>query len=312
MIVRRTGKSVDAARSCRLLLQLVLVSLGCVLWGCSESPSSPKNSVHEPSDSHPRPDLHHRIVSLSPAITRGLVDLGLESCIVGRSAYCTAVDDAIPVIGDLHTVGFEILVRVDPTHVLLQQTASASSDLMQLAEEHEWSVTAWPLSSIDEIAAMVRSARQLFSDVDDVESRADAWLNRLDDLTRQTDRHNSYAGRVLLASRGEPVLAFGAGTYLEDLLKMMGAQNAIDDAGWISLSLEDVAQINPDAIIIISEVHVDVVNEILYTIDTRARKNRRIAALVDTDINLPSTSVLNVADALHTILMQWQQDAERQ
>jgi ABC-type hemin transport system substrate-binding protein len=93
----------------------------------------------------PGPVEPPRIVSLSPALSRTLVDLGLADHVVGRTAYCASLDPAIPIVGDLYELDYERLIRLEPTHVLLQPASATGVDpqLRRLAEERGWTIGAW-------------------------------------------------------------------------------------------------------------------------------------------------------------------------
>ena len=108
----------------RLFLVLVLI----VVSGCREASTPPST------------DGQIRIVSLSPAITLTIEDLGLADSLVGRSTWCQldSVDiESIPAVGDLHDRDWERLVRLGPTHVLFQASdVETDATLQDLAARH--------------------------------------------------------------------------------------------------------------------------------------------------------------------------------
>ncbi|MHC4811375.1 MAG: hypothetical protein ACYTEV_13565, partial [Planctomycetota bacterium] len=67
-----------------------------------------------------------RIVSLSPAMSRVVADMGLEAAIVGRSRFCDFLDPEIPVAGDLLRVDAERILALEPTHLLRQPPSRES------------------------------------------------------------------------------------------------------------------------------------------------------------------------------------------
>src|SRR5262245_61670957 len=98
-----------------------------------------------------------RIISLSPAISRTLVDFGLADRVVGRTPHCDALDRSIPVVGDLLNVDYEQIIRLNPTHILVQPPASgADPHLLELAKQRAWKVGQWHLNGRDDIEQMVR------------------------------------------------------------------------------------------------------------------------------------------------------------
>src|SRR5436190_23420947 len=84
------------------------LSLAIGLCQCQRTPSAsapastqPASDAQTVASTHPPQATTVRLVSLSPAITRTLVDFHLESNIVGRTPHCYSVDKSIPVVGDL-------------------------------------------------------------------------------------------------------------------------------------------------------------------------------------------------------------------
>ncbi|MCA9290710.1 MAG: hypothetical protein KDA25_06255, partial [Phycisphaerales bacterium] len=75
-----------------------------------------------PTTTTPRPGAV-RVVSLSPAISSTLRDLGLDPLVVGRTPWCDALDPDVPVVGTLLDVDAERLARLRPTHILVQPPA---------------------------------------------------------------------------------------------------------------------------------------------------------------------------------------------
>ena len=122
----------------------MIVAVG--LCGCRQTRQPP---------AHPTGAL--RIVSMSPAISRTLVDFGVEDKIVGRSAWCASLDPAIPVAGDLYDVDYERLIRLDPTHVLVQPPSTGLDPTLQrLATERGWIIGRWKFDTLDDVEQMVR------------------------------------------------------------------------------------------------------------------------------------------------------------
>ena len=71
-------------------------------------------------------DKSLRIVSLSPAMTTMAIDLGLGNDLVGRTPFCRGLESPVAVVGSLEGVDAEVLVRVEPTVVLVQPGAGGS------------------------------------------------------------------------------------------------------------------------------------------------------------------------------------------
>ncbi len=241
-----------------------------------------------------------RIVSLSPAITRTLVDLGAAPHVVGRSAYCESIDQAIPAVGDLYDVDYERLLRLQPTHLLLQPPASGPPErLLDLAAEQGWSVGTWTINTIDDVRRLIAELPATVFPSDPrlavAQDRAAALLSAIDAALAPASE-GAWRGTTLLLAGSDPPTAFGRKTYLDDILVALGGTNAVEAAGWPELSIEDVLRIDPGAIIIVTDPGR------LADLDLRAVREGRIAILRHPDASLPASSLPGVAAELREIL----------
>ena len=292
-------------------LAIVLLMCAMVLSGCGGGAGLGEDDPARPAE--------FRIVSFSPALSRMVVDLGLEQRIVGRTQYCDFLDPATPVVGDLLNVDYERLIDLRPTHVLIQASAGgANPRLLKLCDEHNWKVGQWSsINTIDDIERVVRELPGVLYETGGAEHEAAA--RRAADLLNEmalalssapapgTDRGESWRGPVLLVYRTEPVGVFGRHTYLSDVLSRLGAENAVEGDGWLELTLEDVARLNPPAMIIIfpdpgcDAEPMDVAGP-LADLNIDAARDQRIHLLCEPSALLPSTGIIDVAKEMRKIL----------
>lgn len=293
------------ATSSRVLARLVAVLL-VALCGCDRATDAPGQG---------RAPTARRIVSLSPALSRMLVDLGLGDEIVGRTPYCTALPDSVPVVGDLRNLPLEDLVRVRPTHVVVQTPrAGVDPALVDLAGRLGWHLESWAaLDDLDDIARVLAELPTALA-VDESEraelaGRAGRIQADIDAaVAAGTDTATRWRGRVLLVHATDPVGVYGTETYLDDVLGALGAENAAPVRGWGTLSLEDVVRLDPEAIVMIApgaRVDADTALGPLADLDVEAVRDGRVALLRDPEALLPSTSVRSVARELAAVLERW-------
>jgi len=279
------------------------MSLVTLAVGCGNTPEPQPTTTGQP-----------RIVSLSPAVSRTLLDFGLQQQIVGRSRWCASLDPAIPVLGDLYEINYEWLLRLHPTHVLVQPAASTGLDptLERLAAEHDWVVGHWRINTIADIEQMVRDLPAVLFPQGDpcretAAARAADLLNRID-VALSPQRADLWSGRTLLVADVDPVvLVFGRETYLNDILSRLGAENAVAAHGWAEISLEDVVRMDPQAIILVRDRGPAQISPLeaagpLADLDTTARREGRIAVLWHPDSKLPSSAVIGVAQQMRRVL----------
>ncbi len=268
------------------------------------------------------PPAELRIVSFSPAISRTLVDLGLEDRIVGRSRFCDFLSPSVPVAGDLYAVDYERLIELAPTHLLLQAPATGvDRGLSELATDKGWTLRAWVgIDSIDDIEAFVLDVAGILAAADPA---AGAVLvrraaNLLDEIERGLRPPGAgaaaiFAGPTMLVYGTQPVSVFGRDTYLDEILTRLGGTNAVAAAGWIELTLEDVAHLDPAAIVIVrpgAEPTGDAPDPALAragalaTLDVRAVRDGRVALLTHPDGTRPCTGIIGVARELTAVLQR--------
>lgn len=287
--------------ACALRLVAVLLSLACA--ACSDS--SGTGAGGGAAGASPR------IVSLSPAITRALVDVGLGHAIVARTPFCAAVDASVPVAGSSIDFDTEMLVSVRPTHVFLQMPAHGIDPaLAQAADEHGWTLRAWRLDRVEDIAAMIRSFPMAVGGAaaDDLREQANAvaqGVTRLLPGPEAIERANGPRLRTLLLVSADPMSAAGKETFLDDLLPGAGCTNAVSSRGYVTLSHEDLVRLSPDLIVLLRDngaVSALELEELVLPNGAMQRQfGERFHVIVHGEVLIPSSSLIEVARELESI-----------
>jgi ABC-type hemin transport system substrate-binding protein len=258
-----------------------------------------------------------RLVSLSPAISRALVDLELAAHLVGRSPFCESVDQAIPVVGDLLNLDYERLLRVQPTHVLVQPPATGvDPNLLTLAARHNWTVATWPLHGISDIDRMLRELPEIIEH-EGLPQRSSHLRQQMDAVLTCDEQAMSWDRPTMLITSLDPVGAFGRETYLHDVLVGLCGINAVTASHYPQFTLEDVVRMNPQAIILVRpgtspDAPPSAAMRTLMSLDIAAVRNGRVAVLHDDDAFLPSSSIVNVAGEMRDILRRFADSSEQQ
>lgn len=211
--------------------RLVFIFIGLILVGC-----------HSADEDVSQDGI--RIISLSPGITNTLIDAGFGHYLVGRSPFCSHANQNIPVVGDLRNVDFERLLKIAPSHVFVQQTASGIDEhLLALATQGKFKLHSWQIDRLDDI-------KTLYSEMTGLLGGSQLTL----ELSQPTEV--TFPSPVLVITQGlegSAGLSFGTETYIDDVLLGMGIRNVLQQSGWISLSLEDIGRLNPEVIIVVSD-----------------------------------------------------------
>ena len=195
-----------------------------------------------------------RLVSTSPSITETLFALGLGDRVVGVSAFCRypAAALRLPKVGSFMRPDAELIARLQPDMVFVH--AGPHTVRQQLSALGVASITvdrgtlAGVYSSIRAIGTAAGVRDRAARLVAELESRLAA--------VRQAARTRA-PRRVLVVVGRQPgtlgdLIAVGRGSYLNDLVKIAGGTNVLDEARlpeYPRISMEAVIRLDPDVIV---------------------------------------------------------------
>jgi iron complex transport system substrate-binding protein len=249
-----------------------------------------------------------RIVSLSPAITASVVALGIGDHVVGRTPWCDSVGSSVPIVGDLNDFDAERLVRLNPTHLLVQPPRTGLDPaLAQLAKGRGWVLFAEPLDDVEDIRGVLRALPAVLGGGDPVlrarleGKAADLDATILAALEGAGGDGPATASPVLLLFSVDPPRAFGPGSYLGDLLERLGGRNALDVQGYPELSMEDVVRLDPRTIVLVRTVDPSEGDDplsALRALDVAAVRDDRLRVLVHPAALTPGPAVAELSRAL--------------
>lgn len=313
---------------------LAIVNIGCEKQSTPARTPSPKDPPTAAINPTPR------IVVLSPALAIILKDLGLAPAIVGRHAWDLALDPALPVCGDQSGVDFEALLRVRPTHVVVQWGERALPPrLVELAKEQGWTLINENPLALDDIPSAAKHLEHDFEAAiahEHAQDHADALIaslvdacgQRVEDTTTNPPTPSApgvWQGRILLLAATSPPAALGPGSWHYEILSRLGGTNAITSGGpYQTLDAEDVTTLAPNGIVILqprgtkdAETPTRNVASEFDPVDLKQRlgllaglsipaiTNGRIALIDDPFALAPSSSIIEVRLRLKAILKAW-------
>lgn len=205
--------------------------------GCGDSSAPPA-----------APEAGPRIVSLAPSHTELLFALGVGDRIVGRTRFCDrpAAAKDIRVVGDAKAVQLETIVALAPDLVLTNAEAIVEM-LAPIAQRVP--VRMVPTDTL----AQWQEAVRVVGDLVDRREAAAALTAELDAViagARSAARSHARE-RILVVVQRSPFFVAGRGSYVHELLDILGYDNAAAslDSAWPSLSAEALVGLAPDAII---------------------------------------------------------------
>lgn len=266
--------------------------------------------------------LKPRVVVLAPAAGIMLRDMGLGEYLVGRHAFDSWSDPALPICGDQSGIDYETLIGLKPTHVVMQWGERAlPAQLVNVCERDKIEIINLELLQLDAIPRAVDRLSETvyhdlkrWSDAQPIERRlhfmdvSGHWRGKFDESFR-ADAALAAAGRVLLLHNSKPPTALGPGSYHHDLLLRLGGQSATPTgAAYINLDAEDILRLKPEAIIIVRPgaegAAIELLGE-LCKLDIPAIRSGRLMVIDDSDALIPGTNMVRIADTMRGALQSW-------
>jgi len=251
-----------------------------------------------------------RIVCLVPAITRMIVDLGLEEQVVGVAEYDALAEHGRPVVGHFASVDTERLLSLRPDLVItVDSKDSPSRRLKNLAADGLFELIAEPYPTDIEAVADTLHRPGQNNDLGDhlgvpqhaAELRR-RMTGRLDAVRRTTA--DKQPPRVLMCIGLSPVMASGSGTVHDQLLKVVHATNAAADAVGTAPTFdrEMLITLKPDLILLLQPGAPPLSGPDDHRLDDfrglpiPAVRNNRIHVINEPHCMLPSTNLPALAE----------------
>ncbi len=287
----------------------LLVAVAVVMAvGCEQRPDSRQARAGSP-----------RVISLSPALTQMVLDLGAGQSVVGVGRFDPLADRGVPIVGDLNQYDYEKLVSLDPTVLLLQPPASGvPAKLQDLARGHGWRLRAYGIDTVADAKRALYSPRG--RGVGEAIGRRDAARALRERIEYQLAQISVLTLErrppevMLLVSVGSQVTAAGRDTFLDELLTFAGGTNAVTAGGYPTFDRERLVALDPNAVVITHTSDKPTPTgppPLLADLDIEAVRRGRVYWLADPQALLPSTTMPRIAGKLAKLLHpQLAQDIE--
>lgn len=298
----------------RYFLFALVITVFSTSLGCERPSTPPQPTENDPSSM--------RIVSLAPALTQMVVDLGLGQFLVAIAEYDMAAPTGLPVVGNYKDINTEALLVARPTHVLTMTGQDGPAPhLIQLASAHGFQLAAYPFPlSISQITRIIfdpqelaqKSHRQSAKSLGAVLRTPITALRVATHMNKRLARLGAATAdatpkSVLMVIATRPIMASGPDTVHDQLLTFCGAYNAAQDAttGAVTFDKEMLIQANPDVILLLlpdtaplQPVESDPRLAQLRSLEIIAVKHHRIVLINDPLAQLPSSSLPRIGAAM--------------
>ncbi len=189
-----------------------------------------------------------RIISLVPSQTELLYDLGLEDELVGVTKFCVhpvAAKQKAQIIGGTKNFRFETIDALKPDLIIGNKEENYQSGIEQLAEKYP--VWLSDIYDLNDALKMISQVGQLVGKVNEAMTMSEQIKRGFDHLPKRR------LGSAAYLIWNDPIMAVGSQTFIDDMLKRVGFENAVTQSRYPELSLETLEKLQPDYLLLSSE-----------------------------------------------------------
>ena len=222
---------------CGIVLSLLQALVGCLGEG-ARADRGPEEGSGPPQ----------RIVSLVPAVTEMLLELGAQGRLVARTG-----SDPYPALAGLPSVGdplrpsLEVLVASDPDLVIAWSGLDLSA--LERAMAGEGRVRSISINRLADIGPAITDVGRWIGE----DEAADELKRRVITSLRVADRRGTdvEGPSVLWVVSSEPTVVAGPRTFIGDIIDLVGGRNVAGSArtSWPQLGREALLSLDPDVLV---------------------------------------------------------------
>lgn len=217
-----------------------------------------KPADDKPASDKPAPGSNAkpaRVISLTPSATEVMAALGATSMLVGVDEYSEypAEVKQLPKVGSFLTPNLEVIIKLEPTLVIVDDIHAASAGALEQAGVATVECDMHALPDVKAALLTVGARIGKTSEAAAIGAEIDAAM------TDAVAKRPAKRPRVLAIIDREAgglgnLVAAGTGSYVDELLALVGGENVLAGAGvrYPKLSMEEVLRARPDVILDLS------------------------------------------------------------
>lgn len=254
----------------------------------------------------------HRIICLAPCITETVFAVGAGDSVVGVTNYCRypAEVKKRKRVGGLLNPNFETMFALNPDLAIM---LACEADMGRRLDARSIRCVTVRNENLTDIYSMIRQ----IGEATGRQQQADKLVKHTQDELRSLQAPpGAQRPTVLLSAEREPgaiktVFAMGHGTFVDELLELVGGRNVISDSKvrYPEVSLESLIARDPDMIIeLCSDDHMTASQRDALAGDwnripgLRAVKNHQVHVISANYLLVPGPRIVQTARTLRSIL----------
>lgn len=226
-----------------------ILAAGCV--APDPNADAPKGIVDDVGHVHAPQPPRTRIISLIPAATETLVELGAADRLIARTRYDEQPElAALPILSGVLEPSAEALADLEPDLVIMWPTGGDGGPIGERLVQIGLN---WYGAAINTVADFERHAAN-FGELLGLGDRADSMVAAV--RVEMAAVRELWSGRepleIFYVVQKEPPMTVGPGTFLDAIFSAGGAVNSFRDVegDWPTISLEQIIWRDPEYVIV--------------------------------------------------------------
>lgn len=231
--------------------QLLIVVLMISITACTNKNITMKDREGNEFTS---PDSIERIVSTAPSNTEILVELGLSDNLILVDDYSVGIEGLSENIEtmDFFNLNAEEIMSMEPDLIVVSgYSITGDEDPYKVFSEAGITVVYIPVSNtINDIYEDIIFLGNLTDTSDKANEIVDNMKSEIESIKSIGSEIQDRKSVYFEIGSGGQLYTFGNGTFLNEIIELVGANNIFnDEEGWIAVSEEAVITKNPDVIL---------------------------------------------------------------
>jgi iron complex transport system substrate-binding protein len=218
----------------------------------TDFPVTVKDAIDEEVVIDEKPE---KIISLIPSNTEVVYALGNGEAIVGVTDFDNYPEEAMAKekIGGIE-FNIEKMISLKPDLVLAHESTAegAKAGLQQLKDAGIQVVVVNDAQSFDSVYESIEMIGKAIGEQEKAAELVDDMKNRFAELKKQAEsiQEDQQKTVIVEVSPAPEIYAAGKNTFIDEMLTLIGAKNAIGDMeGWPKVDQEAIVERNPDVVV---------------------------------------------------------------
>ncbi|HAP69620.1 MAG TPA: cobalamin-binding protein [Flavobacteriales bacterium] len=193
------------------------------------------------------PKFPKRIISLVPSQTELLFDLGLDQRVVGITKFCVHPKEWFRTkarIGGTKKLNFNTISDLNPDLIIANKEENNKEDIERL--EKDFPVWVSDINNLDSAVEMIQLVGKI------TQTNASKLVTEIE--TEFQELKPIYPKKkTLYLIWKNPYMSAGSDTFIHDIMKRCGFENAISDSRYPQLSEQNIVALKPELVLLSSE-----------------------------------------------------------